>query len=283
MRKNIGRFPQVISFLIGAFCVLMGSKFALGDTIIDLTSVNSFGTINGAYFFQALPQPTGTGVIDPFLTIKQKGQEQGFNTDAGPQPPLDDLRGGASNAYTHSLLINDLQIIVADRSNDGVNNPLSYYEFLLDINESNAGDKTLLSLNNIELWTGDAASPGCQGRYTGTGCTSGGNGFLNEWWSLDTGADNGITLKYGLGRGSGSGDMYMDIPVSAFAGNTHPYLYLYSQFGNPPGLYSSDAGFEEWAANESPQPVPEPTSLLLMGTGLLGFAKLLNTKRKSKA
>jgi len=82
------------------------------------------------------------------------------------------------------------------------------------------------------------------------------------------------------------------LPDSLFANSgqgTNPYVYLYSQFGcggvnkncNNNANYASDdisnAGFEEWWVRSTlgggggggQSAVPEPTSLLLLGTGLL--------------
>jgi hypothetical protein len=39
-------------------------------TIVDLTGSNDSGTINGAQFVFTTPQPTGTGVIQPFLRVE---------------------------------------------------------------------------------------------------------------------------------------------------------------------------------------------------------------------
>jgi len=91
---------------------------------------------------------------------------------------------------------------------------------------------------------------------------------------MDAGGDSYIKLNYGLNTGSGSGDMFAYIRTSLFTGGT--YVYLYSQFGSN---FANNDGYEEWGAVRGTAAVPEPASLLLMGSGLMGLA-LWNVKRR---
>lgn len=78
-------------------------------TTLDLTTAGSSGTINGALFQQVGPQPTGSGVIDPFVRISAANQTsvQGFNTDARPLQ----FDENSSPTFTHSLLLSDLATV----------------------------------------------------------------------------------------------------------------------------------------------------------------------------
>jgi hypothetical protein len=69
-------------------------------TIVDLTGSNDSGTINGAQFVFTTPQPTGTGVIQPFLRVENTPIEQGYNTSGGT--PFDD-KAGISNSCSTSM------------------------------------------------------------------------------------------------------------------------------------------------------------------------------------
>jgi len=59
--------------------------------IVDLIPVDS-GSINGALFDFTTAQPTGTGIIQPFLRVQADGVEQGYNTSGAPVP-FDDKVG----------------------------------------------------------------------------------------------------------------------------------------------------------------------------------------------
>src|SRR4051812_16516409 len=63
--------------------LLLASPALAASITIDLTVTPYNGAGNqGDLFIRTDQQPTGTGVIKPFLTIQQKGQEHGYNTDS---------------------------------------------------------------------------------------------------------------------------------------------------------------------------------------------------------
>src|SRR6266851_1847298 len=72
-----------MKLLKSVFCAcLAGGTLSLAPlanaTVVDLTNdtVGTSGTINGATFQIVAPQPSGTGVIDPFLTVQNSPVEQ---------------------------------------------------------------------------------------------------------------------------------------------------------------------------------------------------------------
>src|SRR6266850_2739552 len=98
------RISSLNALLITAGALL----FATGAhaTVVDLINGNS-GTITNGYgtaIFQfTAPQPTGTGIIQPFLRLHADGTEQGYNTSGNPVP-FDDKNG----PWTHNLTFADL-------------------------------------------------------------------------------------------------------------------------------------------------------------------------------
>jgi hypothetical protein len=220
----------------------------------------------GAIFQQISPQPTGTGYIDSFVRVQRKGSEQGYNTDA--RPVQFDEKTDAT--FTHSLKLANVGTVAINGTN--------YRQFFLDINETNSANGHLLSLDKLQIFLGST------GNITGYS-----GGLLNGMapvYNMDTGTDNWIKLDYTLNHGSGSGDMVAYIPDALFGpAAANPYVYLYSQFGATMtgSTTTSDAGFEEWWTNSpiavTQNPVPEPTGLLLLGSGLVFAGNRLRSRR----
>jgi hypothetical protein len=111
-------------------------------------------------------------------------------------------------------------------------------------------------------------------------------------YDLDAGIDNTIKLNYSLAPGNGSGNMVRYLPSSLFAGGSFVYLYSRSGAWSPAdscvaGCTSNDA-FEEWWVNSPTgsvsgglqSPVPEPATLVLIGTGLAVLGTALRKRKR---
>jgi hypothetical protein len=242
--------------------------------IVDLTTAGSSGTIGSANFQQMDQQPTGTGVIDSFLRIRKTGNEAAYNTSGNLSSPFNQLGG---SQYNRDLLLSSVPIVNGS------------YQFLLDINQINSGTKPLLSLNQLQVFLTDTPgqtggswnpNPGTDGRLDTTGLT-----HLNSVYDMNPGGGtaNGVKLDYSLNPGSGAGDMYLYLPTSLFDTANGQYVFLYSQFGNPPGEYGSNDGFEEWAVL-TPVVIPEPSTMIAGALLLLPFGvTTLRFVRKNRA
>lgn len=255
----------------------------------NLYTTSSSCTFNTGVFNVVGPHPTGTGVIDSFLRVQQKGAEEGFNTSA--RPMLCDGRTCDDKTdpnFTRDLLSSSVPVVNINGTN--------YRQFFLDINEPAGGTQNFLTLDQVEIYVSNTAgldthTSGPPGYGSITGAT--------KVYDMETGAgDNWVNLDYLLvGGGSGWGDMVLYVPDSvAFSSNQ--YVYLYSEFGcggtfvaslscgnGANRKYASQAGFEEWwvpgstTTTQSPG-VPEPATLLLCGTGLLFVAKRYRLRRR---
>lgn len=239
---------------IGLAALAASSAFA---STLDLTAGGN-GTLNNAFFTTTDVGSTGTGVISPFLRVQANDTASGYNASTNSVMP--DVKTGT---WTHDIKLNAIPVVV----NPTGATPGSYYEFLLDINQTNANP--LLSLDTIQIYTksGAAIDPA----NTLTALTS----SATLRYNLDGNGTNTVLLNYDINAGSGSGDLFLYVPTSAFAAASgNDYLYFYTQFGVTGGLYSENDGFEEWAVRTAAAPsVPDGgTSALLLGGGLLALA-----------
>ena len=245
-----------VPLLASLTCVLPLGALA---ATCDLTAPGTSCSIGSALFVQSDPQPTGTGVIDSFVRIQNNGTEQGYNTSGRPVA----FHEKTDPNFTRALLLTEVPVVTID----GV----AYREFGLDINEPASGTNRYLSLDKLMIFQ----SP--SGNMTTTNLS----GLGHLVYNLDATGDNWIKLDYSLGSGSGSGDMFAYINDSLFT-SSNPYVTLYSKFGLN---FGSAAGFEEWWVREGqpvgPAPIPEPTSLLLLGSGLAGLAAWRSRRQRA--
>jgi hypothetical protein len=103
-------------------------------------------------------------------------------------------------------------------------------------------------------------------------------------YDSDKDSDTWLGLDASLNPGGGGGDLAVYIPDRLFSLDPlTPYVYLFSQFGMQPG-WESSGGFEEWAVarpeTAALSEVPEPASLLLLGTGIVGLGFLVMRRKK---
>jgi len=240
----------------------------------DVPTPVTFGTLSGAYFEVGSLHPAGTGVFNPFLTIQEKGTEQGYNTLGKLQ--FDEKR---QPQWTHELLLSSLKVVTAP-------NGTQSYEFTLDLDEADTVKKRLISLDELQIYRG--AAPDYHQLDTAAMKFTDSGAVANLVYDMDAANDNTVLLNYDvISRGNGASDLNVYIATSAFAGSG-PYVYLYSKFGTygQAGFdYTTDASYEEWRAVSGanpPQAVPVPTAVY-GGFVLLGGLALSKIRARKLA
>src|SRR5436309_2601257 len=204
-------------FLAAFLVIVLGlaSPSPSGAVICDLTTrgsvcSNTFG--DGAIYKQVDPQPTGSGVIDPFVRIDTPGGflllEEGYNTSlrgtAGQfnttTPPNVNQYTNTTQTFTHDLSLSSVAIVNGFRV------------FSLDINESNSSAiDARLTLDKVQIFV-LSALPATTTYNRTLGTLNG----VAPIYNLDAGGDNWVQLNYALNSGSGSGDMLLFVPNALF-------------------------------------------------------------------
>lgn len=256
--RKIGFKSAACLLMVGIAFLAFQTSDLQGSVALDLRVSDSSGFINGGFFMQYDDAPTGTGLIDPFLTIQggpPAGHPQrGYNTDNAT------FEFDEKDPGTHSILLSDVPVANIFGTD--------YREFLLDINQ--AGNPAELSIDQIEIYletTGDIGSYGS---------------LSNMVFALNTPIVTPITgdessynhILLQDSAGSGKGDMLALIPDSLFTGLDSQYVYLYNLTGF---AQNGTDGFEEWSLSTNGPIIPEPASLLLLS---LGVVPLLRKKKR---
>lgn len=274
------RFLAAPLFTKAALAILgfTGFTATASAAVYDL-STNSSVTINtiygGAIFQTDATKPAGSGFLDNmgdvFLTVQNKGVEQGYNTNAQPAP-YDVLRDG--NRFNNGLKLSDLSVVTG-------NGGQTYFSFLIDINEPNSADKSTISLDSLKIYTSKTANQS----------TTIVDSLGTKRFDMDLPADSYI--KYDdINSGSGQGDIMFFIPTTAFfqdgflgqsAANINDYVYLYAKFGSSLAAETTtQGGYEEFWTTKNVAAVPEPASVIPL-FGVLAAAIGFHRPRRNRA
>jgi len=272
--------------------VAVSISTAHASILLDLSTVGSSsglqtGALGGTFYeAQTSDQPTGSGTWNSFLRVQANGSsdvEQGYNTDTTPQY---DSKGGS---FTHTILLSAIPTVTAL---DGT----VYRVIGLDVNQNSGGTSNLLSLNQVQIFS-SSSDPGLNNSLTdATATTPPQIGFaagVTELFRMNNSSSTNFfetKLNSDLRQGSGHADILFYINNSAFSGaSDSSFITLYSQFGTPPGGFSTNDGYEEWATvtgTDVPPPppaaTPEPSTIMGAGTAVLMCLGYAWRKKKTK-
>lgn len=276
-----------------ASILALATSNAHASTLIDLTApgannleANNVAALGGSFVVQQTSDPTsGGGVVESFVRLQSReASEQGYNTDARP------LQFDEKNSprVTHSLLLSDVPTV--NLTVNGVTEP--YRQFVLDINQNNK--QPLLSLNQVQIFLRDAGNLNdATVQFPATSTTPPVIAFVDPFSTEVFRLNNNVSsffeiqLKDAKKSDPNQGDMFLYVRDAAFqsALSVNPdqqFVYLYSQFGTPPGANANNGRFEQWGILKAPPvPIPEPSTVALAMTGLatLGVAGLCRRGR----
>jgi len=268
IRRRMSDMSWMRMVVIASLLLALGAAQTAEAVVLDLTGAITDGTINGAIFSRINQTGAGTGNINAFVKIGGNTEmTEAYNTRVN-----NTLDNGSADNFNHELFL--WQAPIVDISGT------DYREFLLDINEPGEATARYLSLDEVQVFLSDVPNQSIE-TFTSS-IVDLVNNNAGPIYRLDAGGDSWIRLDSTLAGGSGQDDMFMYLPDSLFTGSPFQYVYLYSKFG----IHEIQGdGFEEWAVRrgavapcepgECPSGgdpvIPEPTSLWLMGSGILGL------------
>src|SRR5258705_12825115 len=131
---------SVYALLLAAAGTVFTASAANAETTLDLATSSPQADGTSALFYRTDLQPTGTGVIQPFVRVQAKPTEKGYNTDGAIEFDTKDNPGN----WTHSITPSQVPIV----NIGGVN----YREFVLDINETKTVAGRFLSMNEFQVF-----------------------------------------------------------------------------------------------------------------------------------
>jgi hypothetical protein len=224
-----------------------------GFADVNLTQANSLAVINGAIFTDAVNVGSGTGGYNTFLALAdQTGGEspqdyysQGFNSN--DTNPLDSTNDEIDHSKTATVLLGAIPIQYI--------NGVAYYEFRVDLNESNDSIDTQISLDQFRLYTSTNGDIQSTNDLFDTTTGDGDAAVTTLRYDMDAGHNISVLLSEANSSGSGNDDYAVLVPVANFAGldPASTYLYLWVQMGAADGAAGSSTspwheqgGFEEW-------------------------------------
>ena len=257
-----------------AVALLLAFAGTAGADDYNLSTLGQSYWINGALFASEEQKPEGTGYIDPFLKFTTNSEQtQAYNYD---RKTWGDVTGNTSYGTANwTTLVETATLEVYEMPNEaGV--LTDYWKFALDIDQTKSSGGHF-ALDYLTFSTSDDDS--YHAPITGIDNPPTLPTFPSLGTQFYTMGDNHLMLFYALNSGSGSGDLYVYVPVPASYGD---YLYLANALGYKESMTfgattydtRNNDGPDEWAAytSEYIPDVPDGGSMvMLLGMALIGL------------